>query len=174
MPVAAPTAYAALADLPLTGISAEVIAWFSNGEPQRQLDVANAAIDAVMATRFVMPLTSWGMDLVGVACDIAAYKLVKLRGFQPDGNGDNGELSKAYDNALEWLDKIRKGQITPQNVVDSSTPNPMGNDNAGGGEPFALQPQIVDGTEITILANGSVDSSSTVTAAPAPPKLRGW
>jgi phage gp36-like protein len=81
-----------------------------------QLLRASELVDDALCDRWVLPLTDWGTDVIQAVCDIAAYRLVCLRGFNPEADG---EYAKNFKAAKDWLAAIKNGEETP-NVTDSS------------------------------------------------------
>lgn len=86
-------------------------------EQDKQLLRASEFVDGYLRQQFKLPLTAWGSDLVQIVSQVAAYKLVCLRGFNPEADGlykDN------FDSAQRWLERVAQGLISPD-VTDSST-----------------------------------------------------
>lgn len=92
-------------------------------------DIANATIDAAllwasevcdsyMRKRHLLPLTAWGNDLRTLVCDLAAWRLLKRKGFNPAAPAHQAIL-KSYDEALLSLKDVAQG-LTELGVTDSS------------------------------------------------------
>lgn len=116
-PTNAGQAYATTADLYAT-ISSAALNHPSTQAPaqQAQLLRASEAIDGYLRDQYELPLVKWGTDIVDKCCDIAAYRLVCLRGFNPELDGvyfDNFKM------ALDWLKQVSNGTVSPD-VIDSS------------------------------------------------------
>lgn len=65
------------------------------------LEDADAEINTYLSTRYSLPLTSAPSVLVGVACDIARYRLY--------ANQTTDEVTERYNSRIAWLKSISKG-----------------------------------------------------------------
>jgi phage gp36-like protein len=81
-----------------------------------QLLRASEFIDGYLRSQYTLPLNTWGSDVVDKCCDIAAYHLVCLRGFNPEADG---HFLENYKMAIKWLESVSMGKIT-LDVLDSS------------------------------------------------------
>jgi phage gp36-like protein len=93
-----------------------------------QLAATTELASGILAARFDLPITSWGGDLTQAVCKIAAYEILSVRGFNPDGDDKN--VRDRYDDAMKWLADVAAGRITPIGLVDS-TPD---TEDLGGAE----------------------------------------
>lgn len=112
--------YATRSDLTTLGISASALVSVSTGDQDSALQAASELADSYLGNRFELPLTLWGMDLRRCVCTIAAYDLMRVRGFNPEA-GDAEVFRDDYKDAIRWLEKVAKGEVTPINVVDSDS-----------------------------------------------------
>ena len=103
---------AALSENALDGVTEEAQA--------AALERASAVADGYIGMRFTVPLTSWGGDLVRVVCDIAAYDLLTQRPINVPAEPWTPRVR--YEDAVQWLEKVSRGEIKPANVVTSPTP----------------------------------------------------
>lgn len=60
-------------------------------------------------------LTEWSESVTEKCADLAAYKIVKQRGFQ--GGGVDEFVKDAYDHAQLWLRRISDGRMNPPGVT---------------------------------------------------------
>jgi phage gp36-like protein len=129
--------YATRADLTST-VAAAALTHPSTGPTQQdaKLLAASEEIDGYLRDQYQLPLTSWGSDVVQRTCDIAAYRLVCLRGFNPDADG---LYLTNYEKALAWLKLVAEGKVSPD-VVDSSTGNQQPGDHAPEASPNVESP----------------------------------
>lgn len=82
---------------------------------------ASGVIDSYLASRYTLPLSSWGSELTDHCCAIAAYKLMCYRGFSPNvASGEDNLFRQNYQDAIKWLEQVSKGWVTPSNMVDTS------------------------------------------------------
>ena len=69
----------------------------------RALLDADAEIDGYLAARYTLPLVTVPRLLVGVACDIARYRLYDDRA--------TDQVTRRYDDAVKLLVKIGRGEV---------------------------------------------------------------
>lgn len=112
-------AYATSADLTNLGLPAAALARFDSATQTAALTAASSLIDSYLASRYTLPLVSWGDDLRRAACIITAYDLLSGLGFSPMAAADEN-LRRRYEDVLAWLRGIAAGSVTPVSVVDST------------------------------------------------------
>ncbi len=79
---------------------------------------ASAEIDGYLAKRFTLPLKTVSNDIKRRCAIIASFYLLTRRGFRV--NSDLNEMiTKLYDDAVTWLLRVSRGDITPQ-CIDST------------------------------------------------------
>lgn len=110
--------YATAADLTRLAIPAEALEGITVEDQDAALSAASSVADGYLASRYTLPLTSWGDDLRRAVCLIAAYDLMTRRGYNPEG-GDE-QLRLRYEDAIRWLERVADGKVTPP-AEDSST-----------------------------------------------------
>lgn len=119
------TAYATLTDLTNSGLTAAAIGTLTSGQQQKALDAANALADGYLGARFRLPLTSWGVDLTDKVVAIAAWRLMSLRGFDPEGGSDQ-VLRMSYEDAIRWFEHVAAGKVVPVVGTSDATSTPGG------------------------------------------------
>ncbi len=129
MPVVAGTRYAQQADLANLGLIGGALATIPGATQNAALDAASAVVDSYLQSRYHLPLTQWGQDLVRATCCIAAYDLMSSRGYSPVGASDVN-IRQRYLDVLEWLQEVSKGLQTPLSIIDSSTTPGAGSDGS--------------------------------------------
>jgi phage gp36-like protein len=80
---------------------------------------ASSVANSYLGKRFTLPITVWGEDLKVAVASIAAFRLMKRRGFSPHGGSDE-VIIKAHDDAIVWLRDVAKGLVMPDAIVDST------------------------------------------------------
>jgi hypothetical protein len=66
-----------------------------------------------------MPLTTWDVATrKHVAC-MAAYDLMRFRGYDPNAGPDE-LLQRGRDQAVQWFMRIADGKLRPVGIVDST------------------------------------------------------
>jgi phage gp36-like protein len=103
--------------LPADSISALVVC------DEERIDACLAATDEAegyLATRYTMPLQSWGDALRLHSSKLAIVALLDGKGWQASGPDD--VIMAAYNRAIAWLKGVARGDINPPGVIDSSVP----------------------------------------------------
>lgn len=112
-----PTVYADVAYFRENAPSAQSFAATSDAKIQSALARWSRWLDGKLTRKFVLPLIEWGDDVRGCVTDMAAYSIMKVRGFNPDLGADIN-LRVSWDDAVKWANDIPLN-TTPM-VVDSS------------------------------------------------------
>lgn len=100
-----------------------------------QLLKASELIDGYLRQQFQLPLVTWGSDIVQACCDIAAYRLICLRGFNPEADGsylDNFKMQR------KWLESVANAAVSPD-LVDGTSGAAPGQQTTAA-EPLAFSP----------------------------------
>lgn len=165
-----PSQYATTTDLQTFGLPAAALTPVSTPDQNNALIAASALADSYLGQRFRLPLSSWGTDITKAAAEIAAYLVMKKRGWSP-GAADAEQIREAYDDALKWLRDVGQGKATPFGVVETGTgPQPS---DTGQDAPFVLQPaQGGFGSAGSFMSKASDEVVEVGT--PGTPRLRGW
>jgi len=112
------TAYAVLADLTSYGLqSTAPLGSVTPTQQQKAIDAANSLADGYLGARFKLPLTAWGIDLTEAVIAVARFKLLVVRGFNPEGKNAEA-IVEAKNDALRWFENVSRGAVTPV-VTDS-------------------------------------------------------
>jgi len=112
------SSYASPTDLTSFGISAAALAGISGTVQQAALDAASGVADGYLRARYTLPIVTPDTGLKRAVCGIAAYDLLKARGFNPE-NGADQIIVKGYDDAMRWLRDVSNGVVAPA-LVDST------------------------------------------------------
>lgn len=165
-------AYATRTDLTTFSLPSGALQGVSTDKQDAALEAASRLADGYLNARFRLPLTGYGSDLKRAVCDIAAFILMKGRGFAPE-TADADMLLSAEREAIRWLEGIAAGKITPYGMTDSGGTGANTGDSEGAGHgPFVVQ-----------LSEGEASSDEsefwTGTASPSggyvgTPRRRGW
>ena len=140
--------YATLAEFPTYGgLPATALGALTSPQQQGQLDAATDEMNTYFAGRYSMPLTVWDNSVKAKCCEIAAYKMICLRGFNP-ASGADVNLRMRYLDAIKWCEGVRNKSIHPT-VTESGQPSPT-----------LTQPKVI--------------TSSMVTTGGASGSTRGW
>lgn len=115
---AAHVLYARLADFGTHSIPKEALGSVPRDEQAAICLAATDEADGYLAAGKKLPLTAWGDDLTAHVANIVAYRVMKRRGFQPEG--DDTLIVKDRDDAIAWLKGVGAGRIEPPGMVDST------------------------------------------------------
>lgn len=110
--------YAKVADVGIHAIPAEAIKSVSVAEQAACCLAATDEADGYIGGGKTLPLTAWGDDLTAKVAEIAAFKIMKRRGFQPQGTDEL--IVKGRDDAISWLKGVGNGSIEPPGMIDST------------------------------------------------------
>lgn len=163
------SSYAQVEDLQVFGLPFEALSTLSTDVQQRHLDAASGFVDSYLNSRFVLPLTKWGAEITQKVIEIAQWKMLSKRGFDPDDPGDR-EIKDCYDQAIIWLDFIRDGTVTPLVVDSNPTPGKFGGPNTLQSTTSPDSPEAQSGSVSLGRPDGGGGSSIYV----GPPRSRGW
>jgi phage gp36-like protein len=113
--------YATTDDLASFGLPANATSGLDSNEMDRQLEAASSIADSYLANRgYVLPLTTWDLDLRSAVARIAAWQIVMHhRGVNPN-NPSHAALAKSHDDALQWLRDVSAGKANLN--VTATTP----------------------------------------------------
>lgn len=115
--------YATIAEFPVYGgLPAVALGNLTTPQQQGQLDAASDEMDTYFAGRYSMPLLVWDNSVKAKCCEIAAYKMICLRGFNP-ASGADVNFRMRYLDAIEWCKGVRNKAIHPT-VTESGQPSP--------------------------------------------------
>jgi phage gp36-like protein len=102
--------YATEADLQISGLPMPAYGSLSPIQIQGALDRASDFADSFIGDKFTLPLSvPYPGALVDAVCQIAAWRLLCLRGFNPDNPGDS-VVRQGFLDARDWLTRVANGQ----------------------------------------------------------------
>ena len=110
--------YATPQDLERLSLPAAALEGVSPSTRAEALASATDDADAALGAIYELPLVAWPDSLRQRVTDIAAFRLLRRRGFQPTGADEL--VVKAYDDAMEWLARVARGTLVLPGVVDSA------------------------------------------------------
>jgi phage gp36-like protein len=128
--------YATIADLDISGLPMPAFGNLSPIQIQGALDRASDFADSFIGDKFTLPLlVPYPGALVDAVCQIAAWRLLCLRGFNPD-NGADSVVRQGFLDARDWLTRVANGQArlaVVQTQPDSLQPNVSTSEQRGYG-----------------------------------------
>lgn len=114
-----PSRYATPADLDAMSIPSEALSGISDEKQQAALDARSAFADGYLGTRYTLPLIEWDQSITRAVCDMAAWDLLKRRGFNPE-NPAEAAVRMGFDDAVSWLQQVANQEAHPR--VKESAP----------------------------------------------------
>ena len=102
--------YASSTDLEEAGLPAGTLAGLSAGTVNRALERASRVADTYVRAQATLPLSEpYDQGLVDAVCQIASWRLMQRRGFNPHDGGDTA-IRVGYEDAIAFLVRIANGQ----------------------------------------------------------------
>ena len=145
--------YATLDDFIASGLPLGALNSIDKSAWQQMLVKQSSHAASYIGCKYTLPLSPpYDPQLVDAVCQLAAWRLICLRGFNPESDGDK-VIRQGFLDAREWLVRVANGQAqiqvvtqaTPESLqpdVFTSTPRGYG-DITGSG---TLNQPIVDGS----------------------------
>jgi phage gp36-like protein len=138
-------AYAQQPDLITVGFNANVQGTLTLGQINAALQNASDFADGFFRARYgagSCPVLAWDSSVIEAVAKIAAYRLIVIRGYNPNNSGDvNFRLQ--FDDAVRWLGMVQRQQAHP-NVTPATT--------SGNG---AVQPQVISKSVVNVSNGGT-------------------
>lgn len=110
--------YATVDDLTASAMSPEALKRTDPAAIEVALSQASRTADIYLGQRYALPLVSWGDDLRQIVAQIAAFRLMSRRGWNPEDRANVGMVT-LYKEALATLKAVSVGNAT-LSVVDTS------------------------------------------------------
>ncbi len=112
--------YATVDDFESLGLPSTALSGFSDSQKIDKLLAASAIADSYLRVQYGVPLPSWNVDLTTRVCEIAAWLLMKTRGYAPEGT--DLQIRQSYEDATMWLTAVSKGTAIPIEQSQDATP----------------------------------------------------
>jgi phage gp36-like protein len=117
--------YATPAQFRHLGLPAQALTGISDGQIASALANASRLVDDYLAQAYTLPLVVWAnASLTRAVCVIAAYDLINVIGFNPDG--PDKIYVERYRDLKTWLQAVADGKLPLQGVVDATPDVPEG------------------------------------------------
>ena len=100
--------YATIEDLRRYGLPETATVGVPDATLEAELEAASSTADAYLRGRFNLPLLSWGTDITMRVAHIAAYNIMRNRGFAPEA-GSDVTIKEAYYEAVGFPDRPGSG-----------------------------------------------------------------
>lgn len=102
-------AYATEAELTSLALPTGALRGVGSVDIAAVLEEASQEADSYLRARYAVPLTSWGQDLTGAVCRLAAWRLLVRRGLDPDSSAYQAAQDDAKA-AIAWLRDVAGGR----------------------------------------------------------------
>jgi phage gp36-like protein len=116
------TVFAEQADIEATELRAEAIANVPAASIANALIKGSCDAEDALAASNALPLTSWPPSLSERVAAIAAFHIMKARGFRPQSFDEL--IVKAHDDAQRWLKDVAAGRIRPPGLAPATELGP--------------------------------------------------
>lgn len=147
--------YASIDDLTQAGLPAGALASLDKRTWNQALIRASSLAASYVGAKYTLPLAApFDPQLTDAVCQIAAWRLLCLRGFNPDNDGDK-VVRQGFLDATEWLTRVANGQAQIQVVTEAV--------------PASLQPDVYSNTP-----RGYGDLAGNGTVANSVPGIENW
>lgn len=133
--------YASITDVQNLGLPTQALTSLSPVQENAILQAASDYADTFFRARWgtqAVPLVAWDSSVTIAVAQIAAYRMMKVRGFRSNAGADN-ELQKGFDQAVEWLGKVQRQQAHPKVTLLLN------------GAPGSIQPMLISTSVINVL-----------------------
>lgn len=100
------------------GIPSTALGSISGTKQAEALAATTEMASGILAIRYDPPIVTKSVDLAQAVSKIAAYDLLSVRGFNPDG--DDSNYRRRYEDAMAWLKAVADGKIIPVDFVDAT------------------------------------------------------
>lgn len=114
--------FATVADIPLYGMPATALGTLTTAQQQACLDAAAAEMNTYFRARYgeALPFISFGTELIEKNVIIAKYKMLMVRGFNPNAAADKN-IRDDYLSAITWCEQVRDQKIHPDVTYHTTT-----------------------------------------------------
>ena len=110
--------YATTTDLADFGLPTDALAGVSSAVQNKHLQFASGKIDSYLRGRYKLPLSTTPDEIKAACLAIAAYTVLKRRGFNPDAYDNN--FRDEYLTTIDWLDKLSDGRVNLDIAADAT------------------------------------------------------
>lgn len=127
------TRYAEIADLEALGMVSTALQGVSTADKNAALDSASDEVSGYLrAAGLRLPLTSWDKALTQWVVNVAAYRLLNRKGYNPNKGADE-IIRLNYEDASRWMKDVATGRVIPDVVQSPPDPtDPTGGNGTGG------------------------------------------
>ncbi|HTQ46660.1 MAG TPA: phage protein Gp36 family protein [Polyangiaceae bacterium] len=138
-------AYASITDVQNLGVPAQAIGFLTDTQQNAILQSASDYADTFFRARWgthAVPLLAWDSSVTEAVAKIAAYRMIRVRGFKSNASADN-ELRQGHDDAVNWLHLVQRQQAHPSVTV------------AQANAPGSQQPLLISSSVVNVLSGST-------------------
>lgn len=138
-------AYASTTDVQNLGVPAQAIGFLTPTQQNAILQSASDYADTFFRARWgnrAVPLVAWDTAVTEAVAKIAAYRMIRVRGFKSNASADN-ELRQAHDDAVNWLHLVQRQQAHPSVTL------------AQANAPGSIQPNLTSTSVVNVLSGAT-------------------
>lgn len=115
--------FATKADLFASEIPKKAIESVGDDAIYKALISSSSDAEDILASSNAMPLTTWPESLTERVCAIACFRVMKRRGFQPEGADEL--IIQGKTDAEKWLKDVAAGRIRPPGLTPATELGPQ-------------------------------------------------
>lgn len=133
--------YATVEDLRSAGLPPGALGSVSVTDQKGALEKASAIASSYIGDKYNLPLGgTYDPALVDAVCQIAAWRLLVRRGFNPE-QGEDNVIRQGYLDAVKWLERVANGQAR-LSVVETPGPSLQPNTSTNEVRGYSPDPNV--------------------------------
>lgn len=113
--------YATPADLDNHGIPSKALVDVTDEQKAMALRACSAMVDGRLTATMTLPLSKWDEDLRAIVCDLAVWRLLRRRGFNPESPVDS-TIRQAWQDAMNQLRDVQTEKSELAGATTDATP----------------------------------------------------
>lgn len=106
-------------DLLQLSVAPAAIAAIAQADRVAALQSASDTFTGYFGAQYKQPLLQWGQDTRQAVCDVATYRLMGRRGYNPQAANDV-QIRQQFEDAMAWGRDVARGLARAADVIDSS------------------------------------------------------
>lgn len=111
--------YADLTQFAAFGLPDAAVDGFT-GDVLDHIAAGSSEVDTYLRGSHKLPLqVPYPIEIIKATCELAAYSILSIRGFDPENGADNNVRLRSRDR-LRWLENLSKGKVQLSLTADST------------------------------------------------------
>ena len=111
--------YATPEDLVAYGLPASALQGVPYEQQARACLASSAEAEGYLGSAYTLPLTGWDIGTRMHVAALAAFQIMRSRGFDAD-SGKDATLEIGRSEAITWLNRIANGKLRPPAILDGT------------------------------------------------------